>query len=586
MADVKFRTTRVALNTTTGTQDITLSGFGTPSAAIFILEAASTDDTVTADANFSIGFTDGTNDRNSLISSGDAVGTSSTHRRTSNALCGLAYRAGGTVSIITAFTHSAWITDGVRINITNANGDSCFATVILIGGTDTANVYAGVQQLTSTSVNVTAPGFEPDLVFVAGNGDSAVNTRSANTIQSLGIAHNDGLDRNRGVFFYDVNGQSTSNVGTYLSTSKSCGQVFNGSATWLGSLDTFDTSGFTVTSTASPGNDYIVYLALSFTNSPDIKLFDNDGPTATGNKSYTDPGFEPDFGMILMSDCTSTDAVQSSGQDGFGVYSFDAVNDYSNAISCQDAQSVTNTACISSSGKIKDLDAGTSVLHEGTFSSFDATGWTFNFTTAPGSARKWIGLAIGPAAGGAFTLTADSGTYAVSGTANSLLLDALFGADSGSYTYTGTAADLNFGYVLSADSGSYTYTGTAANLVFEAPGDFTLAADSGAYTYTGTDASLTAAFTVSADSGSYTYTGAAADLVHGYTLTADSGVYTYSGTNAAFSLTTTLTAESGAYTYSGSNVILKASGQVWTIQSDAITTWSEQSDSSTIWNIQ
>jgi len=232
--------------------------------------------------------------------------------------------------------------------------------------------------------------------------------------------------------------------------------------------------------------------------------------------------------------------------------------------------------------------------------------------------------------GGAFTLTADSGTYSVTGTANSLILDALLTGASGSYAYTGTDASLITGYGLQADSGSYTYTGAAATLLADKilaastgsytytgaaaslTRDGTLSADTGAYTYTGTAAALTfasagsftltaltgaysvsgtnvdllRAATLGADSGAYSYTGAAVDFATGYGLTAESGSYSYAGTDVTFSTTIRLTAESGNFVYNGNNATLKASGQVWTVQTDSVTTWTDQADSTTIWNIQ
>tara|TARA_R110002074_G_scaffold119_2_gene488 strand:+ start:1750 stop:3006 length:1257 start_codon:yes stop_codon:yes gene_type:complete len=129
-------------------------------------------------------------------------------------------------------------------------------------------------------------------------------------------------------------------------------------------------------------------------------------------------------------------------------------------------------------------------------------------------------------------------------------------ADSGSYAYTGTDAELQRGLVMSVDSGSYTYTGTAAALTFTPVGNFTLTADAGAYTYTGTNAGLIADRVLIASSGGYTYTGTVADLNLGFVLSADTGAYTYTGTNIGFVQQRILTAISGAYVYNGTNANL------------------------------
>ena len=189
-----------------------------------------------------------------------------------------------------------------------------------------------------------------------------------------------------------------------------------------------------------------------------------------------------------------------------------------------------------------------------------------------------------PSAGGASTLTADSGSYTYTGANADLQRGLIISADSGSYSYTGTNVDLLNGVNLPADSGAYTYTGTAATLTFSPVGDFTLtadsgaysytgtnvelqrglslAADSGAYTYAGTDAALLRGLILASDSGAYSYTGTNADLNPGFSLTADSGSYAYTGTNASLLLDRVLNAQSGSYTYNGATVSISSSGRV------------------------
>ena len=60
VADVKVEVTRVAISTAAAgnTQDITISGFGTPKAAIFIASGATTDDTIAAGLNFVLAFSE------------------------------------------------------------------------------------------------------------------------------------------------------------------------------------------------------------------------------------------------------------------------------------------------------------------------------------------------------------------------------------------------------------------------------------------------------------------------------------------------------------------------------------------------
>ncbi|MFD0738242.1 hypothetical protein ACFQZQ_02925 [Lysobacter koreensis] len=93
----------------------------------------------------------------------------------------------------------------------------------------------------------------------------------------------------------------------------------------------------------------------------------------------------------------------------------------------------------------------------------------------------------GPAA---YTLPADSGSYALTGSAASLLHGRSQAADSGSYTLTGTDASLRVDRVLAAASGSYALAGSDATLVYATSGSYTLTAEPGSYVLTGSDALL------------------------------------------------------------------------------------------------
>ena len=95
-----------------------------------------------------------------------------------------------------------------------------------------------------------------------------------------------------------------------------------------------------------------------------------------------------------------------------------------------------------------------------------------------------------PSGGGA-TITGDSGSYTLTGTAATLKAGRKLAADSGTYNLTGTAAALKVGRKLTADSGTYTLTGTA--VAFKR--GYALGAESGTYTVSGTSVNLLVATT-------------------------------------------------------------------------------------------
>jgi phage gp45-like len=86
-----------------------------------------------------------------------------------------------------------------------------------------------------------------------------------------------------------------------------------------------------------------------------------------------------------------------------------------------------------------------------------------------------------------YTVTADNGTYAVTGQSATLLRSKVLSGDFGSYTVTGQSATLLRSKVLSGDYGLYTLAGQDASIrrtrLFEA--------NTGQYALTGQDAIIT-----------------------------------------------------------------------------------------------
>ena len=174
--------------------------------------------------------------------------------------------------------------------------------------------------------------------------------------------------------------------------------------------------------------------------------------------------------------------------------------------------------------------------------------WQF-FQASP--KRIWV-------AGGAasFSLGADSGVFAVTGTSASLKFGRLVTASGGSVAITGTAATLKHGRSVAADSGTVAVTGTAASLLFKR----LLSASAGSFAITGTDATLTkgtgGAFTLAADSGSFDVTGNTASLVYTRLFSASSGSVIVTGTAASLIAARTLTASAGAIAVTGTDATL------------------------------
>jgi hypothetical protein len=164
-----------------------------------------------------------------------------------------------------------------------------------------------------------------------------------------------------------------------------------------------------------------------------------------------------------------------------------------------------------------------------------------------------IGLMLAPDTT-AYTLTCDTGIYFVFG--SDALADFEVTAEQGSYTVTGQDATLLKTTIMQAETGTYTVSGQDA--LFEIGGtDRVMPAEYGTYAITGNDATLAPAYALSCEHGFYALLGQAASLVYAppatYSLLCEAGSYTHTGNDANLDARR-LYAEYGTYEVSGFSV--------------------------------
>lgn len=105
-----------------------------------------------------------------------------------------------------------------------------------------------------------------------------------------------------------------------------------------------------------------------------------------------------------------------------------------------------------------------------------------------------------------YTLTADQGSYAISGPATTLKIARKATASPGSYSINGAQANLVVARRMTAVKGSYAITGVSANLI-KGTAPKSLQVASGTYNLTGSIANLRAKRTMTAQLGGYEITG-------------------------------------------------------------------------------
>jgi hypothetical protein len=154
-------------------------------------------------------------------------------------------------------------------------------------------------------------------------------------------------------------------------------------------------------------------------------------------------------------------------------------------------------------------------------------------------------------------ITANAGSYALTGTDAGLTAQRLITADATSYSLNGVAANFDFQRKIQADSAAYALNGLTAGLTSQK----LISADAGSYTLTGIAAQLSRQITIAANAGTFNLTGVTVSLIYTPTgnkiLTADAGSYQFAGYAIDFLRGRVMSADAASYDLSGVAVSLQ-----------------------------
>jgi hypothetical protein len=411
MADVKIAATRVAAKVAGGSQDITIPGFGTPKAAVVILSRATADATPVSDYSIGVGLTDGTRSRCISAVTEDGVTTTDTDRSASSELVGMLFPVLQSMDARADF--SSWITNGIRIAWTGTPNAGYLMTVILLGGAD-LTAYVNSTSFTvpdADGEDVTDPGFQPDQVWTICAGHNtdftASPTITAECHWTFGVADDNGGGIDQwctGTWLRDNFG-STSEKGCFYNA-----VAANTDATWTYrtvELTSMIASGFHLAQSSSGvnGTTYkIGYLALDFGgNSHSAGTAQS--PTSTGDQGITAPGFTPGFGLFLagMIEGTVPKVWGSTVGDTIGIgVADDAITEYGYGLADESTADPTNAESEAVSDAILVNDGDGTGLLQAALTSWDANGFTLNWSAVDtGTARNYGYAVIEATAGGA-----------------------------------------------------------------------------------------------------------------------------------------------------------------------------------------
>jgi hypothetical protein len=382
---VEFALAQAAMRTTTGTQDFTVAGFGTPKCAMFFASYGTANGTTVDEGMELIGFTDGTNHRGFSWISDDGPAASDTGRLASSTdpiLTGTpAHVLDGTASF------STWITDGVRINwATDPPPSAYLLNVLLIGGAGVSNCFVGDVTMDLTvgnSVDVTAPGFQPEFVFFV------TDANNSGGRQYRGMVVNDGASppTQRSI----NKSESDAANPTSLTTSFDTNSVFSFHLSPFpeAEVNSFDASGFSVTTRVGiPAAAYVLkYMAVGLTGLS-ASLVTSASPTGNGDHTITGAGFTPQFALILHSSMAAVNTLYSD--DNTEVTGISAITSASSLCSSTASDDNVTPANVESltSNVATCLRKDAANFMTATHSAWTSDGETQNYTVANGTARQ------------------------------------------------------------------------------------------------------------------------------------------------------------------------------------------------------
>lgn len=396
MADSIWTAVDTRTGSVSGDQDITNAAVQeTPLAGLFICNK---DGDPSDGAERTIGFTDGTN-QFALAWTSETGGATTQTAKELNATTVVHVKPRSSTPRRSA-AFSAFLSDGVRLDWDPVGEDSDSTstykvTSVLFGGAS-MSVHADTFTSNATedaSVDVTAPGFQADLVLFLSIDDVLSTSRTALECV-FGIYVRSDL-KNICHVHSEADGGTEGIPKAFLRTNRA-GQATNSGGTKLGSIDvSANANGFTATTRGSNDGVLWAYLAISFGGAARVHAEVYDTPAATGDDDVTASGFNSQFVLGYQTRSSVVDPASATLDEFSGIGVFDGTTTAAHGISIEDGAPTTNTQShYSSSTFINQTDGLGAESNKATI-SFLPVGYRLNYSAADtGTVRKYLMLAI------------------------------------------------------------------------------------------------------------------------------------------------------------------------------------------------
>lgn len=404
-----IRTTRVAAITAGGpTQDVTISGFGTPTAVVVRYVKAVSDDTVVGNAAMGAGLYDGTAPV-CCFSHSITGGASASNGRGNDFSGSWFIRSFNAAGSDDARASVAFITDGVRLTWDLLPPAGWLMTFTLITGTDAE--YCAHVDNAAGDVDVTAAGFQPNFILTIGANTGSFPSSSFDITEGYCV-EDSGVVSQGSFSWWEQSGASNCSPMVVFDTAASKRVMFGGGLIGGIAWTDFDANGATAAQVNADGCDAI-YLMLKFPAAQEVGIFSDSVTTSTGNTTIGQGGAAV---PAYIEGCFAalTPAMDntwrgSSGDPEAGVislFSYDGTTQICNSLYFDEGTDPVVTNSVSRSGSVFDSsdDLPTQNPWVGTASAFTAGGMTVNITTAPATERRIFGWYLEAASGGGVTV--------------------------------------------------------------------------------------------------------------------------------------------------------------------------------------
>ena len=384
-----------ALNTGTGSQNVSLSTFGgaTPTGAILIGSGTTSNAHSNADAEFGIGYAAGAVNLSTFSRASNGVSTTDCDRLGDN--MSIAEYIDFDRVVTESVSLSSFSANTVGLNIDTAGSARLVGMLALGGDVSAAVINANSVDSTTGNIAYTGAGFQPKAVILSSCGATSGSSFD-HFFLSMGVA--------TAQAGFSVSGQSQTAVTTtndftltddglvichFINTAQS----INTSA----SLSSLDADGFTLNYDAS-GSSTRRCWALCLGGDAEYRCGSFSQPGETGSQVVSVPGFIPVAVMFFMGGGSVADAFVDDlcMSCGFSDGTASAVS------ACYGLNGAATSSCgkYSSSSSAIAAISDSAVVAEASLTNLAEGHFTVEWSTADAGARDVVYLAIGLSASG------------------------------------------------------------------------------------------------------------------------------------------------------------------------------------------